>query len=71
MQKKNIAKENCIVDGEHLQEDDVRIMALYDLADGLYPPVYCDVLTGPDVVRHELDLSHVRVEDGSLRALSL
>jgi len=39
----------------HLQEDDVRVMALDDAADRPYPPVDRDVLAGPDVVRQELD----------------
>ena len=40
----------------HLQEDDVRVMALDDLADRPYAPVDRDVLAGPDVVGQELDL---------------
>ena len=42
----------------HLQEDDVRVMALDDAADRPYPPVDRDVLAGPDVVRQELDAGH-------------
>jgi hypothetical protein len=29
---------------------------LDEAADGLHPPVQHDVLAGPDIVRHELDL---------------
>ena len=35
--------KNYVV-GDYLQEDDVRVMLLYDLADGLYPSVDRDTL---------------------------
>jgi hypothetical protein len=31
-------------------------MANYQIRDGLHPSVHCNVLIGPDVVCHELDL---------------
>jgi hypothetical protein len=44
----------------YLQEDDIRVMAHNKIRDGLHPSIHRNVLIGPDVVRHELDL-HIRL----------
>jgi hypothetical protein len=40
----------------YLQEDDVRVMACYEIGNRLHPSIHRNVLIAPDVVGHELDL---------------
>jgi hypothetical protein len=40
----------------YLEENNIRLMLLHEVADGLHPFVQHDVLAAPNVVGHELDL---------------